>query len=215
MKKITLSLAAIIATGTFAFGGGDIAPVLEPVIETPPMVVAEEEAIDTGLYLGLGYSLLRSESKYGQNSLAHDYSAVMAQAGYKFNEYIAVEGRYWYGFGEALEKLNRNVFGQFDSEATAWGIYAKPMYPVTEELDVYALVGYGASSVNGTKLVNGTVMDIEVLGFSWGLGLSYAFTENFSLFADYVDFYDDIEKVNTVDFENAFDSINLGVTYKF
>jgi len=214
MRKLTLSLATILATSTFAFAGGDIVPVMEPVIETP-MVIEDEVVSDSGVYVGLGYSLLRSTSKYGQDDLANDYSAGMAQIGYKFNEYISVEGRYWYGIAEELDKLNTAVFGKFDSEAAAWGVYAKPMYPVTEELDVYALVGYGASSVNGTKLANGTTMDVEVAGLSWGVGAAYSFTENFSVFADYVDFQDDTEKVNLVDFENAFDSINLGVTYKF
>jgi len=212
MKKLTLSFATILATSTLSFAGGDIAPV-EPMIETP--VVIEDVVSDSGVYVGLGYSLLRSESKYGGHDLANDYSAVMGQVGYKFNEYIAVEGRYWYGLGEELDNLDAGVFGTFDSEATAWGIYAKPMYPVTEELDVYALVGYGAASVNGTKLLSGTTMDVEVSGLSWGIGAAYSFTENFSVFADYVDFQDDTEKVNLVDFENAFDSINLGVTYKF
>ncbi len=212
MKKLTLSLATILATSTLTFAGGDIAPI-EPIIETP--MVVEEEVTDSGLYIGLGYSLLRSESKYDGHDLANDYSAVMGQVGYKFNEYIAVEGRYWYGLGEELDNLDAGVFGTFDSEATAWGIYAKPMYPVTQELDVYALVGYGAASVNGTKFSNGTTADVEVTGLSWGAGIAYSFTENFSVFADYVDFYDDTEQVNSGNFENAFDSINLGVTYKF
>ena len=93
------------------------------------------------------------------------------------------------------------------------------MYPVTNELDVYALLGYGTASANGIKLKDGSSHDIDVAGFSWGAGVAYSFTENISVFADYVDFQDDdvAIKGNTVNgtFKHAFDSINLGVAYKF
>jgi len=221
MKKLTLSLATILATSTFAFAGGDISPV-EPIIETP--VVIEELVSDSGAYVGLAYSLLKSDSNFfntidNNRDLGADYSAIMFQGGYKFNQYIAVEGRYWLGLTDEAFEADNQFFGRFDSDATAWGIYAKPMYPVTEELDVYALLGYGSASANGIKLNDGSVHDVDVDGFSWGIGAAYSFTENFSVFADYVDFQDDEVKLkgNNINgtFEHAFDAVNLGVTYKF
>ena len=56
MKKFTLSLATIMAMGTFAIAGGDIAPV-EPIVEVP--VVIED---DSAFYLGLGYGSLTQTS---------------------------------------------------------------------------------------------------------------------------------------------------------
>ncbi len=48
--------------------------------------------------------------------------------GYKFNQYIALEGRYWHGFEETIVTDLRTQ----DTSADLWGIYAKPMYPVRE-----------------------------------------------------------------------------------
>jgi OOP family OmpA-OmpF porin len=223
MKKLTLSLATILTTSTLSFAGGDIAPAIEPVIETP--IIAEEiEVSDSGVYAGVAYSLLQSDSNFidsidNNHKLGADYSAVMFHGGYKINEYIAVEGRYWLGLADEAFKLDNKFFGRFDSDASAWGVYAKPMYPVTDELDVYALVGYGSATVNGVKLADASVHDIEVSGLSWGIGAGYSFTENISVFVDYVDFQDDdVElKGTTINgtFKHAFDSLNLGVTYKF
>lgn len=219
MKTLTLSLATILATSTFAFAGGDIAPV-EPMIETP--VVIEDVVSDSGVYVGLAYSLLKSDSDFDNNhDLGADYSAIMFQGGYKFNEYIAVEGRYWLGLtDEAFDNpLHHAFLDDFDTEGTAWGVYVKPMYPVTDALDVYALLGYGSASANGITLNDGSIHDLDVDGFSWGIGAAYSFTDNISVFADYVDFQDDTLTVTSNalsgTFDHAFDAINLGVTYKF
>ncbi|HIP28672.1 MAG TPA: porin family protein [Sulfurovum sp.] len=223
MKKLTLSLATILATSTLTFAGGDISPV-EPIIDTPIVIEEEEIISDSGVYLGVAYSLLRSDSSFidsidNNHKLGADYSSIMFQGGYKFNEYIAVEGRYWLGLTDEAFELENQFFSRFESDALAWGIYAKPMYPVTEELDVYALLGYGSAAANGIALKDGSVHDVDVDGFSWGLGVAYSFTENISIFADYVDFQDDTVEIkgSTLNgtFEHAFDAINLGVSYKF
>jgi hypothetical protein len=97
MKKLTLSIAAVMAMSTFAIAGGDIAPVEEPV------VVVEPAVDDSGFYLGLAYSFVDTEVIWDYSKLEQDnydgtegdYHAIMLQAGYKFNSYFAVEGRYW------------------------------------------------------------------------------------------------------------------------
>ena len=116
MKKLTLSLATILVTSTLTFAGGDIAP-MEPIIDTP--IVTEEEIVsDSGLYLGIAYSLLRSDSSFidtidNNHKLGADYSAIMFQGGYKFNEYIALEGRYWLGLTDEAFELDNQFFGRF------------------------------------------------------------------------------------------------------
>lgn len=219
MKKFNLSLVTVLAMSTFAIAGGDIAPV-EPVVETPYV----EEVSVGGLYLGLGYSVLKSDSNFfdadvgsGNLSLSYDddYSAIMLQAGYKFNPYVAVEGRYWAGLTDNSFTVGGNTF---DSDATAWGLYVKPMYPVTDALDIYALLGYGSASMNGV-VIDGLTRDFDIDGFSWGIGAAYSFTDSFAVFVDYVDFQDDdisFRGINTTGtFDHAFDSINLGLTYQF
>jgi len=223
MKKFSLSLAALLAMGTFAMGGGDIAPV-EPVVETP---VVEES---TGaFYVGIGYGAANYDLGYTGTYTApvsdqllvvtetysgdEDYSAVMLQAGYKFNPYIAVEGRYWIG-------LDEDIGNNEDLNIDTWGIYVKPMYPVTEEFDIYALLGYADSDLEISGAGGGTYSpSYDMDGFSWGIGGAYAFTENLSVFVDYTSLYDDDNTITYVDGTEKFDekitSWNFGVTYTF
>ena len=205
MKKLNLSLAAIFAMGTFAVAGGDIAPV-EPVVEEP---VVESTG---NFYLGLAYGYVNVDASvtYNNNTTLStnlsDYDSMMFQAGYNFNQYIAVEGRYWWGFDNDFTVGNVNYTENWDT----WGIYVKPQYPVTEAFNIYALLGY-ANTDQGNAF-NDTSAD----GFSWGLGASYAFTDNFSVFIDYVDMYnDDYDYNNGWNADLDINSWNFGVTYNF
>jgi len=186
MKKVKLSLMAVIATSVFAVAGGDIAPV-EPEVNIP---TEETSAFAGNFYLGAGYGYETVEADALGVSTDENYDTVVLQAGYKFNEYIAAEARYW-----------------IDTEsdgADTWGIYAKPMYPVTTEVDVYALLGYAEVDADG---FDG--------GFSWGLGASYAINDNVSVFADYVSMYDDTMTILGTDVDTTVDTVNVGVTYNF
>ena len=92
------------------------------------------------------------------------------------------------------------------------------MYPVTDALDVYALLGYG----------NVTLSDefgdwLNEDGFQWGLGASYEFTNNLSVFADYVQIQDDAD-FSEVYGEGWFKkdflvytiyTVNIGLSYRF
>ena len=237
MKKFTLSLAALAVISTFASAGGDIAPV-EPVVEVPVPVDV------SGFYIGVAYSAVNVSSDYeGQNindswegTYEEDYDAVMLQLGYTINKYFAVEGRYWKSNGDVewSNEGNGNYSGAGfntwkasgsydDAEFEAWGLYAKPMYPITEALDVYALLGYG----NNTLSYDG-IDALDENGFQWGLGASYDFTDHFSLFADYVHMHTD-ETTSTsstggrngsawtgdITSDDTIYTINVGLTYKF
>ena len=200
MKKLNLSLVTVLAMSTFAVAGGDIAPVEPTVVyqTEAPMVVE-----DKGFYLGLAYSTTSIDvDGYDEGGYdiggSDDKDSVMFQLGYKFNPYIAVEGRYWAG----------------DNELDAWGLYAKPMYPVTSAFDVYALIGYGNGGVDvvdGVDFDDGHINILDESTFQWGLGASYAFTNNIAVFVDYVELYND--NVGNVDW--SLDTVNFGLTYQF
>ncbi len=218
MKKFNLSLVAVLAMSTFAVAGGDIAPV-EPVVETPVI----EEVSTGGFYLGLAYSIVDSDISYtsitedervdNSRALGLDLDAIMLQAGYKFNDYVAVEGRYWIGLSDEAFAIDNDVKNRFDDGAfDAWGIYVKPMYPVTDSFDIYGLLGYGSASIDSTNYFND-----DVSGISWGVGAAYSFTESVSLFADYVAFTEDTLTDNALNgsYDHDFDTINFGLTYSF
>ncbi len=253
MKKFTLSVVAILSMSTLAFAGGDIAPV-EPEVVVPAPVVIED---DSGFYLGVAYARANwtrdfdgYNDHYEYDPLGEptdtitwsgkgevDYNAIMAQAGYKFNQYIALEGRYWWSLGDsdrsikgsyAVNDDEPNSFDfdvDFNEKLRAWGIYVKPMYPVTDKLDVYALLGYG-----NVTLKNDYFDRFDENDFQWGGGISYDLTENLSLFVDYVRLLDKDGKrtwnslvVNDGwsgdqgehNWDDTVYTVNVGLTYKF
>jgi opacity protein-like surface antigen len=217
IKKLTLSMAAIAAMGTFAVAGGDIAPV-EPVVETPVVV----ENTDAGFYVGAAYGLLNydvaiSNYRGDESSSDNNFNEFLILAGYKVNPYVAIEGRYWYG---ASDDLDYGILGVNDTSVDAWGVYVKPMYPVTDTFDIYALIGYGSTDVT-VKTPNADAKGFlgdDNDGFSWGIGGSYDVTPNVGVFVDWVRNYDDTvtyQEYNAVSVEKTVDTLNFGVTYKF
>ena len=233
MKNIVLSAVAVLAMSSFAVAGGDIAPVEEPVVVVEPVIT------DGGFYLGLAYSLMNVDlsvtgedlyGSYDQNLVDEDFNEIMLQAGYKFNSYVAVEGRYWFGLDSTVDALSSAVTGDAydDTSFDAWGIYVKPMYPVTDAFDIYALLGYASTEMShdvyahrNNNIDRVTVKSDSLDGFSWGLGGAYSFTDNLAVFVDYVSVYDDsnnlADTANTWDNEADFtiSTWNFGVTYQF
>lgn len=183
MKKFNLSLVAFLTMSAFATAGGDIAPV-EPIIETPMI----EES--TGpFYAGLGYAYMNMDP---DNSSEVNGDAVLLLAGYNFNQYIGVEGRYS-GLTDCLENS---------------AIYLKPMYPMGG-ITLYGLLGYGQVDYDGGQ-------SLSESGFQWGLGANHEITENIGVFVDYTSFYDDTGFDGQLPNQDVLaDSINIGFTYTF
>ena len=200
MRNIVLSAVAVVALSSFAVAGGDIEPVVDSVVE--PMEVGD-------FYVGLSYSCLDSRQTDGNRvnvSINEDFEAAMFQAGYSFNEYVAVEGRYWYGLEE--EAVVNGSLSR-DTSIDIWGIYVKPMYPVMESMNVYALLGYASTTYD----VSANSLD-DVDGFSWGAGLEYALNDNIMFFADYASIYQD-DASGIASNDDSINTYNFGVSYKF
>jgi len=234
MKKFTLSTVAVLAMSAFAIAGGDVAPV-EPMVPIVQEMVAPTPD-ESGFYVGLAYGYADISDDYiGSNGQAgtpllssgnheDNFNTYMLQAGYKFNPYLAVEGRYWDSVGDG-DWTDRYTFSDNSvvnssgpcSDFSAWGIYVKPMYPVTEAFDVYALLGYGNVNLNTDDR---SFLDMDEDGFQWGLGASYELTDNLAVFADYVDLYNDNSATITNGLysethDYSINTVNVGLTYKF
>ena len=215
MNKTVISMVTVAAMSMSAVAGGNIAPVEEPVMVVEPVVS------DSGLYLGMAYGFTNSSTDHVGGTLGSsityleniDYGSLMFQTGYKFNEYVAVEGRYWLGFDKSAEDY---VFGlTLDTNSDTWGVYVKPMYPVTEELNVYALLGYASTTFEATHPQRTFTTLYEPEGFSWGLGAEYEFTQNIAAFVDYVSMVDETTTSGTAEFDDKIYSVNVGLTYRF
>ncbi|QFR43903.1 outer membrane protein [Sulfurimonas xiamenensis] len=229
MKNFTLSIATVLALSTFAVASEDIKPTVGA------------SASESGFYIGGAYSMVKRDMNMHRNygytegndynyydSYNYDNNAYMLQAGYQFNQYIAIEGRYWGAIDSQESTYTRYINGELDytgdwsdGDWSAWGIYIKPMYPVTETFSVYALLGYGNVSIDDEWYNDENLLDENV--FQWGIGASYSIAENTSLFIDYVrlckdegdSYVDGGYDYNTYDLDISIDTVNIGLSYKF
>ena len=197
-KVLKRGFLAVIAVNLVAWSGGDIAP-------TPELTVDH-----SGFYTGIGFGYFKqsNEDIVGLADMDFRTDNVLLIAGYRYNDYLAFEGRYWVGVDDVRVDGN-DKSGDSDS----WGLYLKPLYPVTKAIDVYALLGYAKTKID---LDNGAWWDTD--GFSWGLGAQYAVTPKILLFADYVNLgmHDSVD-LNGQGWDADIDlyTVNVGVAYKF
>ena len=210
IKKTVLSGITVLALGTAAIQA-------ESTFYDPAPVYAPGTA---GPYIGLGYSRASVDDNFydfywgDYQDTTIDYDSMMFQAGYKYNPYVAFEFRYWMSVSDGDVSVSGNIpplgtHNDFD----AWGIYIKPMYPVTPEFNIYGLLGF-----SGTYVEGGPGWDLLDDGdLSWGGGISFEVTPNIGIFVDYVqlfdgtidDYYYDTEQDTRVD------TWNIGINYKF
>ena len=203
MNTIKLSAVALLLTSTFALAGGDLAPV-EPVIETPEVI--EEVAESTGFYAGLGYSCLQM----GLDTPDLDVGAMTAislTAGYNFNQYLALEGRYTASLGDlSVETWNTDIDEAWDMSNIA--LYLKPQYTM-DKFTVYGLLGYGQVTFD-----NGT--SYSEAGIQYGAGVSAMATDNIDVYVDYRRLYDDTDLDGFAPGRDAaVNSFTLGANYHF
>ncbi len=216
VKKTLFSTVVLLLLGTASIQAENTFYNANPA----PVYVPESN----GPYIGIGYSRATVDDnyyefypEYGYSVDATiDYDSVMFQAGYKYNPYIAFEFRYWLSMGDGDISTNPAIpdirgYNDFD----AWGIYLKPMYPVTSEFNVYGLLGFAGTYVEGEPgwdLLNDS-------DFSWGLGASFDITPHISIFVDYTRLFDGTlgyyDYYNDFDDDITVDTWNIGINYKF
>lgn len=200
MKKqlLTTTAAALLLLTNFSYAGGDIAP-QEPEMTIPE--VMEAPVSDKYFYAGLAYSYMDMNDDTLDTDITGN--AVTFLAGYKFHQYLAVEGRY------SLSVSDLDVDGTDRSwDMSNVALYLKPQYSF-EQVTVYGLLGYGEVTLD-----NGTSYSED--GFQWGLGASFAATDSVDVFVDYTRLYDDSGfDTFTANNDIVFDSVTVGVNYKF
>ena len=206
MKKLLLPVAMVAANSLLMAGGDLHTEPVEPVVNVPAVV---EEVSENNFYVGLGVAAVSARDA-DENANFFDGSEdqdrlgnIDLLAGYEFHRHFAVEARYTTSF------THDDV-----TEMDGWSIFAKPKYPVSENVTIYGLLGYGNVQLDGT---NDSGIEMDESGFQWGLGLSYMFNESFDFFADYKFLANEFDgfgykKVPT---EVSVDTFTVGVIYKF
>ncbi len=161
-KHVLIALVTVATIGTSLWAGGkEVVPIDAPV---EPIPVMQEP---TSVYIGLGLLWGRYNGACGDADPSCVYEDVtygaLLRAGYDFNQYFGIEGRILGTF------LKADPLG--GQELRHYGLFAKPMYPIGEDFNVYALLGYAWTQTKTSG--NGNLGEIDDSGFSAGLGLEY------------------------------------------
>ncbi|MCH9741014.1 MAG: porin family protein [Epsilonproteobacteria bacterium] len=187
-----------------------VAPTPEPKVVVPvvPIPVTETTEVSSssssnGFYAGLGITGVAYESncdcKIGAGS--EENIALLGRLGYDFNRYIGLEAR---GM--------KTVANGEGAEVEHVGLFIKPMLPVTNAANFYALLGAAKTTTTG-NLQN---VDAETLAV--GAGFEYDLSSlddgqgdeerGIGLFVDY-------ERLVMKEDAPDLDTVSAGVTYDF
>lgn len=197
-ERVLLLVPMLVLSG---FSHADDASAKEPLLT---LLTTENSAYYMGAALG--------DSRVNNDTSNEKMSSLslMIQAGWQYNQYIALEGRYSFGLNMDYSSGDPSNTSDYNGDFSSWGVYAKPMYPI-QNFKVYALLGYGGVELE--DIANG---DAYENGFQWGVGAGYAFNQRLSIFVDYVSLYDDTGFGNRAKLDDidAY-TLALGVTYQF
>jgi OOP family OmpA-OmpF porin len=228
MKKVQLSILALFACTNLIMAGGDINPItpyevkdiqaaqIIPVEEQAPLRVPVTSTNNVSpIYVGLGLVAAKYDSRCLNGPAGCDgvdkTGGVLLRVGYDFNKYMGIEAR---GMITSIKEHGGKI--------QHIGAFAKPMYPVTDGLNAYGLVGFAKTTTSGT------LRKTDVSGLAFGAGLEYDLSDDkkkdakydrkfdgladqekgFGVFADYERLY---YKKNAPDL----DAVSVGLTYDF
>ena len=229
-RRVKLSIITLLAGTSFAMAGGDILPITHYEIEdvkaakavevTPlstPKVIAPAplpNADVSPFYVGLGITAAQYKTGCkctGAKSGTDKTLGGVVRIGYDFNKYLGMEAR-------ALVTPLKSDGGKVQH----YGAFLKPMYPVTNSINVYGLGGIAKTKTTGS------LRKTDVSGLAFGAGLEYDISKDkkreakynrefdgqadqergFGIFADYERLY---YKKGSPDL----DAVSVGVTYDF
>ncbi len=172
---------------------------------------AASAADKDGLYINLGGTILSTEQDLTDTEIQGqvvdlgvqqaDLTLINGRIGYRFNDYIAIEGEA--GFGVGGDDFNRqvpvDVLGSIVNVDTNIGIeaddyyiaFARGIFPVSEQFDIFARIGYGQAT--GTADVTASLGGVSAAAsvsekaddIAYGVGVQFDFTGNDGIRADY------------------------------
>ena len=154
-----------------------------------------------GNYVGGGLSATAtgtSANMFSEKKNQDRVGELTVVAGHKFNKNFAIEAR-----------GSKSITQEDTVEQTSVGLYAKPIYPFNEKVEVYGLVGITAVDVDRH---NGKGVNFSKVDLGLGAGALYNVNQNVSVFVDYVNLMRD-KKVNGKEYKSS--SVTTGVLYNF
>lgn len=145
-------------------------------------------------YAGALLSYSNAEYRHSSSSSVAEGSPFLlqAQAGYFFNDYLALEARY----GTSLE---RDSGLAVDSIANG---FAKFNIPVSQRVALYGLAGYSSVQIDQQNVGSG-----KDQGFSFGMGAHYALDKQSAVVFEFID--------SLAEYKVRLNGISLGFQHRF
>ena len=176
------------------------APTPAPAPTPVPVVVAPVVAEALGLYIAGGITgiAVRDENEDSANLFSEEYRqdrqlGFTGRLGYDFMDYLGAELRGTYGM---TKEDTSTKFKQI-------GAYLKPNYNITDELNLYGLLGAAQANMDDWSNLGKTET-----GFSYGAGVDYSLSNKVSVFTDVLNYL-------TEDDSNSQWGLTVGAAYQF
>jgi len=188
-------------------------------------LAATAQAQESGVYLEGGYQYLDIKPDGADSGV--DTNGIGVRAGYKFNNYLSLEGElatgiddgeFDYNVDEDEFNFDDNNDGDLNDVIAAsgdvglnylTGLYGKAEVPLTERLGAYARAGYAYVDLDASVMTpGGQSINVEdsADGPAVGVGLDFDLTDKLYLKGDYT--YYSFDHTDT-------SGVLLGVGYKF
>ena len=180
------------------------------LIATSAYAATPQEDIDhMGIYVGAAYGLLKVDGD--DQDFDDEDNASRYFVGAQFNQVLSLEGGY-IDFGNYGNSV-------FNTDLDGYTLALKAGLPVTERFTVYAQGGnvWWKADINATDDSD----DVDGSDIFYGVGVSFALTQNLALRLDYTRFdvefdRDEIGILAEIDsFDTKVDYASIGIQYTF
>lgn len=157
-------------------------------------------------YGEIGYTTVNYEEPVQGYTVKRSPQAMRGLVGYELSENLAIEGMVGLGLGDAnVEVMGRTIPGAKLKIDSLFGVYVTPKLKLADNFEGFARAGF--ASAKGTVSMNRESSSGSTNGFSYGLGVRYAFDKNTSLTIDYMSYIDKIDAKAT--------GFTVGIGFKF
>ena len=169
--------------------------------------------LNVHFYLGAALSTL---TLTGSNDESFNAKGLTLQLGYRYNDYLSIEGRFTKHLGDLEYKPGNSGGAAIDNlshaDFTTKAIYIKPQYRINK-IRLYGMLGYGEVKLSNLE---DDGIDRAESGLQLGLGVSYAYLPHVEFYVDFETIYsgEGFGRAGTDNTYNA-NSFNVGVAYRF
>ena len=167
-------------------------PVLALVMVSASLAPISMAIAEPYVGFGIGTASYKADlNALGGGSLDDDGTGSKLYSGYSFNEYFAAEVSI-YNFAEASVgaiEISPGTFASGSVSMKGFGAYAVGMYPVSKEVSLMAKLG--VLNWDADLQVNNTKGENDGTDAAYALAVSYAFTKELSVAAEWESFNTD------------------------